>query len=144
MNYTHGQEKFIKEFQYKLYCATGFEMTMKLIVPWRHFSKFDYYVEIYLQWVVCAQTPQSPIQVDKVNLQLILTFTWFVSLCDTCRDTKRFPNRNYSVPLEISNGKNITENIHKGMHIQAQLHTHQPHRGGEVKFKHFIYAFNYT
>jgi hypothetical protein len=37
---------------------------------------------------VCAQTPQSPIQVDKVNVQhiLILNFTWFVSLHVTFRD----------------------------------------------------------
>ena len=62
---------------------------------------------------LCSDS-SSPIQVNKVSLHHIhtLTFTWFVSLCDTCRDTKRFPSRNYSVPLEINNGKNITENIH--------------------------------
>jgi hypothetical protein len=36
---------------------------------------------------LCSDS-SSPIQVDKVSLHhiLTLTFTWFVSLCDTCKD----------------------------------------------------------
>lgn len=66
--------------------------------------------------MVCAETPQSPIQVDKVNLHhiLILIFTWFPSMTPAgmASRNKRFPSRNYSVILEITNGKNITEDTH--------------------------------
>jgi hypothetical protein len=63
-------------------------MIIEIIVTWRHFSKFHCYVEIYLQWVVCAQAPQSPIKFDKFNMHhiLTLTFTLFVSLHVTFRD----------------------------------------------------------
>ena len=121
----------------KLYCATGFEMIMEIIGSWRHFFKFHFYIEIYLQWVVCAQTPQVQ---SRLTESVRTTFTLspshglFPSETPAGMPTrnKRFSSRNFSVPLEINNGKNITEN------------THTSRERVGLNLKHFIYVFYYT
>ena len=79
--------------------------------------------------MVCAQAPQVQ---SRLTESVHTTFTLSPSHGLFPTETpagmptrnKRFSSRNYSVPLEINNGKNITENTHtskEGREAKTQI-----------------------
>ena len=119
----------------KLYCATRFKLLWNLLLPGDTFPNSIIMLKYtYNEWSVLRLLKVQSRLTKSVCNSFSPSHGLFPSETPAGMPTrnKRFSSRNFSVPLEINNGKNITEN------------THTSRERVGLNLKHFIYVFYYT